>query len=130
VKTVLIVDDEFALSDTLKEFLVDEGYSAQSANNGKEALESMTKNPPDLVVSDMMMPIMDGHALLHAMRANPALKSIPVILTSSVRRQTVLSRDSLLEFSGFLQKPFKLDAFLGLIVKLIGPADKELKPTR
>jgi len=124
VKTVLIVDDEFALSDTLKEFLEDEGYSVQGANNGKEALECMAKNRPDLVVSDMMMPIMDGYALLHAMRASPVLKSIPVVLTSSARRQTVLSRDALLEFSGFLHKPFKLDAFLDVVVKLIGPGER------
>jgi CheY-like chemotaxis protein len=48
----------------------------------------MAKHPPDLVVSDMMMPIMDGYALRCAMRENPALKAIPVILTSSVRRKT------------------------------------------
>ena len=120
MKTVLIVDDEFALADTLKEFLEDEGYSVECAGDGKEALESMAKHPPDLVVSDMMMPIMDGYALVRAMRETPALKAIPVILTSSVRRKTVLSRDAMLEFSGFLHKPFKLDEFLALVVKLIG----------
>jgi CheY-like chemotaxis protein len=122
VKTVLIVDDEFALTDTLKEFLEDEGYSAEGAGDGKEALEIMGKHPPDLVVADMMMPIMDGCALLHAMRASPALKSIPVILMSTVRRQVVLSRDALLEFSGFLHKPFKFNEFLALVVTLIGPS--------
>jgi len=124
VKTILLVDDEFALTDTLKEFLEDEGYSAECAGNGKEALESMAKHPPDLVVSDMMMPIMDGYSMLHAIRATPALKAIPVVLTSSVSRQVVLSRDALLEFAGFLRKPFKLDEFLGLVVKLIGPGAK------
>jgi CheY-like chemotaxis protein len=124
VKTVLIVDDEFALSDTLKEFLEDEGYSAESVGDGKDALESMAKNRPDLVISDMMMPAMDGCALLHAMRNSPALKSIPVLLMSSVRRQTVMSRAALLEFSGFLHKPFKLDAFLDQVVELIGPGEK------
>jgi CheY-like chemotaxis protein len=124
VKTILLVDDEFALADTLKDFLEDEGYSAECAGNGKEALEIMAQHPPDLVVSDMMMPIMDGYTMLNVMRANPSLKSIPVILTSSVRQQTVLSRDAVLEFSGFLHKPFKLDAFLSLVTKLIGPGTK------
>jgi CheY-like chemotaxis protein len=124
VKTILLVDDEFALTDTLKEFLEDEGYAAECAGNGKEALAIMAKHPPDLVVSDMMMPIMDGYSMLRTMRATPALKSIPVILTSSVRRRVALSRDALPEVSGFLHKPFKLDEFLGLVVKLIGPGPK------
>jgi CheY-like chemotaxis protein len=124
VKTILLVDDEFALSETLKEFLEDEGHAAYCAGNGKEALEIMAKHPPDLVVSDMMMPIMDGYSMLQVMRATPALKSIPVILTSSARQRVVLSRDALLEFSGFLHKPFKLNEFLGLVVKLIGPGSK------
>jgi CheY-like chemotaxis protein len=121
VKTIFLVDDESALTETLKEFLEDEGYSVHCAGNGRDALASMAHHRPDLVVSDMMMPIMDGYSLLHAVRANPALKSIPVILTSSMRRQAVLSRDALLEFSGFLHKPFKLNEFLDLVVKLIGP---------
>jgi CheY-like chemotaxis protein len=124
VKTILLVDDEFALTDTLKEFLEDEGYAAECAGNGKEALAIMAKHPPDLVVSDMMMPIMDGYSMLRTMRATPALKSIPVILTSSVRRRVALSRDALPEVSEFLHKPFKLDEFIGLVVKLIGPGQK------
>jgi len=124
VKLVLLVDDEFALAETLKEFLEDEGYAVVCAGDGQAALVVMSQKAPDLVVSDMMMPIMDGYALLHAMRASSALKSIPVILTSAVRKQVVLSRDALLEFSGFLRKPFKLNEFLDLIAKLIGPGDK------
>jgi CheY-like chemotaxis protein len=120
-KTILLVDDEFALTETLKEFLEDEGYSAETAGNGKEALELMANHPPDLVVSDMMMPIMDGPSMLHAMRASPVLKSIPVILTSAVRQRIVLAHAGVSEFSGFLHKPFKLTEFLDLVVKLIGP---------
>ena len=124
MKTILLVDDEFGLSETLKEFLEDAGYAAECAGNGKVALEMMAKQPPDLVVSDMMMPIMDGYSMLQTMRAVPALKSIPVILTSAARQRVVLSRDALLEFSGFLHKPFKLNEFLGLVVKLIGAGSK------
>jgi CheY-like chemotaxis protein len=121
VKSVLLVDDEFALTETLKEFLESEGYGVECAGNGEEALRVMEKKSPDLVVSDMMMPIMDGYAMLGAMRARAALKSIPVVLTSAARRHNVLPGDSLLEFSGFLRKPFKFDEFLDLVVRLTGP---------
>ena len=113
MKKVLLADDEFALSDTLKEFLELEGYAVQCAGNGKEALEMMLETPPDLVVSDLMMPIMDGKALLRAMRASPVLKATPVVLASSARRQVALpAGDDLPEFSAFLRKPFSLDEFL------------------
>jgi CheY-like chemotaxis protein len=123
VKAVLLVDDEFALTDTLKEFLEDEGYAVDCAGNGQEALQAMERRVPDLVVSDMMMPLVDGYALLCEMRSRPNLKSVPVLLTSSVSRRTVLSRDALLEFSGFLQKPFKLNAFLDLVRQLTSPPE-------
>jgi CheY-like chemotaxis protein len=123
VKAVLLVDDEFALTDTLKEFLEDEGYAVECAGNGQEALQAMERRVPDLVVSDMMMPLVDGYALLREMRSRPNLKSVPVLLTSSVSSRTVLSRDALLEFSGFLQKPFKLNAFLDLVRQLTSPPE-------
>jgi CheY-like chemotaxis protein len=127
VKTVLLVDDEFALTDTLKEFLEQEGYLVECACNGKEALESMTERCPDLVVSDLMMPLVDGKALLRAIRDTPDFKSIPVVLTSAARRQIVLpAEENLPEFSAFLRKPFQLDEFLGLVTKLIGPGGKPL----
>ncbi len=125
MKNVLLADDEFALSDTLKEFLEFEGYAVRSATNGKEALAMMLESPPDLVFSDLMMPIMDGKALLQAIRANPALKEIPVVLASAARRQVVLPPgEDLPKFSAFLRKPFSLDEFLRLIVQLIGPSER------
>jgi CheY-like chemotaxis protein len=122
VKQILLVDDEFALADTLKEFLEQEGYLVECAGNGKEALEAMAKSRPDLVVSDIMMPIMDGKALLTALREDAGLKSIPVVLASAARRQIVLpANETVPAFSAFLRKPFQLDEFLSVVVDLIGP---------
>ena len=121
MKKILLVDDEFALADTLKEFLEQEGYLVEYAGNGKEALEALAQSQPDLVISDMMMPIMDGKALLKAMRDDPNLKSIPVVLASAALRQIVLPADERLPaFSAFLRKPLQLDEFLSLVVELIG----------
>ena len=125
MKTILLVDDEFALSDTLKDFLEGEGYAVETAGNGKEGLERMVAHRPDLIVSDLMMPIMDGKTMLRAMRDDPALRSLPVILSSSARRQVAIpASEGLPEFSEFLRKPLDLDVFLELIVKLIGPPDE------
>ncbi len=126
MKTVLLVDDEFALSDTLKDFLEGEGYLVECASNGKDALEIMSTKVPDLVVTDLMMPIMDGKAVIRAMQENHALKSIPVILTSGARRQIALPPgEDTPPYSAFLRKPFQLDRFLNLVSSLIHARDGE-----
>ena len=126
MKRVLLVDDEFALVDTLRDFLEDEGYLVESAANGKQALDSMAMSPPDLVISDVMMPIMDARALLRAMTQDEGLKGIPVILISAVRRHVAIpSGDDAPVFSGFLRKPFQLEKLLAMVSSLIGPGDQK-----
>jgi len=76
---ILVVEDNEALNFTLCEFLQTQGYTVHRASNGTEALEMMTKNPPDLVVSDILTPEMDGQALLNRIRGNPKTRNLPVI---------------------------------------------------
>jgi len=74
-----------------------------------------------VVISDVMMPIMDAKSLLRAMRQDEALKSIPVILISAVRRHVAIpSGDDAPEFSAFLRKPFQLEKLLSTVSSLIG----------
>jgi len=73
MKTIVIVDDEFGLADVLTSTLSDIGYRALSAANGKQGLEIMAEHPPDLVLLDYMMPLLDGAGVLKAMRADPKL---------------------------------------------------------
>ena len=76
---ILVVDDNQTLNSTLCEVLQANGYVVQSASNGSEALKMLTQNLPDLVVSDLVMPEMDGHALLNRIRGNPKTRHVPVI---------------------------------------------------
>jgi two-component system sensor histidine kinase/response regulator len=78
-RTVLVVEDNDALNDTMREALQSHGFAAQSARNSIEALQLLNQNPPDLVVSDLTIPEMDGHALLNRIRGNPKTRNIPVI---------------------------------------------------
>ena len=124
MKTVLIIDDEFALAETLKVALEVVGYRAEIAANGHEGLAFMRANRPDLVLTDLMMPVMNGKQLLAAMRADPALAAIPAILMTAARRQVAVPpNEPFPEFSTFLRKPFLLRALLEAIVALIGKAD-------
>ncbi len=85
-KTVLVVDDDFDLRQTLREILEDEGYAVDTAPNGKEALELLHRsNPPRVVVLDLMMPVMDGWQLLDALKQDDSLADIPVVVISAAK---------------------------------------------
>jgi len=86
-RTVLIVDDDHDLRQTLSEILNDEGYAVETAANGKEALDVLRRRrTPRVVVLDLMMPVMDGWQFLDELRRDEALCRIPVIIISATNR--------------------------------------------
>jgi CheY-like chemotaxis protein len=118
MKTILVVDDEFDLSRTLKVMLEGEGYRAETSNDGREAVERLkAAAKPDLVLMDVMMPFMSGFEVLRTMRQTPGLDGVPVVLMSSVP-PGVKQRDY--QWQAFLRKPFSLDALLTTVAGLIG----------
>ena len=71
MRTILVVDDEWAIAEVLESLLSDEGYRVIIANNGRQALERLSEWPPDLIMLDFMMPVMDGRATLEALKGRP-----------------------------------------------------------
>ena len=71
MRTILVVDDEWAIAEVLESLLSDEGYRVIIANNGRQALERLSEWPPDLIMLDFMMPVMDGRATLEALKGDP-----------------------------------------------------------
>ena len=119
--TVLVVDDEFAIAETLQDLLTQEGYRVVCAGNGKEALARMAEGRPDLVLTDLMMPGMGGIELLRAMRADPALKDVPVLVMSSAPRPPAVKEvQAAAQISGFFRKPFDLALLLETVAGLLG----------
>ncbi|HEU0114812.1 MAG TPA: response regulator [Thermomicrobiales bacterium] len=108
-KTVLVVDDETAIRQLLRFALEDEGYRVQIAASGAEALAAVAREPPDLVVSDIWMPHMDGLILAGRLRR----LGIPVILMSAVATAIDLPDVPL------LCKPFDLDRLLGVAAAVL-----------
>ena len=78
VKKVLIVDDNSANRYLLKS-LLEEAFEVTEAENGKEALDKAYAAPPDLIVSDILMPVMDGYALCRQWKSDDQLKHIPLV---------------------------------------------------
>ena len=113
MRTVLVVDDEFGTVEVLVAALEDAGYRVLTAANGRRALERLEENKPDLVISDFMMPLMDGTALVTAMRTNPSFRDIPVIMMSAAPEAAL--RKHLDGYEAFLRKPFRIPALLEIV---------------
>lgn len=126
MKTILLVDDEYALVETLSELLADEGYRVVSAANGKDGLARLEAEKPDLVVTDFMMPIGTGLELVRGLRALPDFGTMPVVIMSATTRSVALAHaGDTLEVSAFLQKPFQWQKLLETVVRLIGSGEKK-----
>lgn len=124
MRTVLVVDDEFGTVEVLVAALEDAGYRVLTAANGRRALERLEENKPDLVISDFMMPLMDGAAMVAAMRANPSFRDIPVVMMSAAPEAAL--RKHLDGYEAFLRKPFRIPALLDVVRSIFertpGPA--------
>ena len=125
VATVLVVDDEFAIADLLELVLTDEGYRVVLAGNGRQGLERLAEGPlPDLVISDYMMPVLDGAGLIQAMRENEAQRGIPCIVMTSMSETAIRAR--ITGYAAYVQKPFQLAAMVRLVTSILrGPRSKE-----
>jgi chemosensory pili system protein ChpA (sensor histidine kinase/response regulator) len=106
LNTILVVDDSLTVRKSTETLLLSHQYTVCTAKDGKEALKMMLENPPQLVLLDLEMPSMDGYEVLTAMRENPALEKIPVIMITS--RDTEKHREKAFSLGAdqFMGKPY------------------------
>lgn len=114
---LLIVDDEFGLAELVAALLAERGYETALAINGKLALASLRARPADLVLADTMMPVLDGPGLVAAMRADDALRGIPIILMTALPE--LLPEMRAAGADAVLVKPFTLDQLLATMSTLL-----------
>jgi CheY-like chemotaxis protein len=79
----LVVDDSMLMRYTVCRFLEERGYTVESATNGAEALDVLTRMQPDLIVTDMQMPKMSGDELISALKAKPETAAVPIIIVAA-----------------------------------------------
>lgn len=103
---ILIVDDEPFNVDFLEQELEDLGYDTISASNGQEALDTIDADPPDLILLDIMMPVMDGFGVLARLRDNRRWRDIPTIVISALNDLDSIVRGIELGAIDYLSKPF------------------------
>lgn len=117
---VLVVDDDPDILEALSEILEAEGFEVRRARNGKEALERLNPDPPDLILLDLMMPVMDGWEFAQRMRQieGPASR-VPLIVLSADRN--VGAKAGEIGARGYLAKPFELNDLLEMVRHSLPP---------
>jgi CheY-like chemotaxis protein len=112
---VLVVEDEFGSAELLKFVLEHNGFEVRLAADGDEALECLAREVPALVLTDVMMPLMNGIELCQRMRAHPSYRSIPIVLMSAAHEMI----ESDCKASAFLTKPLDVDLLLETVNRLV-----------
>ena len=111
--SILVIDDDPDILEALSEILESEGFGIHQARNGLEALEVLEPLRPDLILLDLMMPVMDGWEFAENIRRRPDWAEIPVIVLSADRNIEDKARQ--LGAVGYLAKPFELSELLSLV---------------
>jgi len=104
-KMVLIVDDESIMVSVLQRHISNAGYDYDVASNGQEALDKISKEPPDMVLLDLMMPGLNGFETCRRIRANEKTKKLPVIIVTALHSESDSSDAAGCGANEFLTKP-------------------------
>jgi len=128
MKKVLIIDDEPDIVSYLEMILQDNGFETATAENGKEALEKVRKEPPDLVTLDISMPEASGTRFYKELKTDPEFSSIPVLIVTGVTglggdehayEKFISNRRLVPAPEGFFHKPIDRDAFVAAVKELL-----------
>jgi CheY-like chemotaxis protein len=113
---ILVVEDDEAIRGLVSDVLRDDGYHVAEASNGVEALERVRDQRPDLIVLDLMMPIMDGWAFVEECRRKACCNDVPILVTSA-SHDLPRTAERLRSFGvrNCLAKPFDVDGLLALV---------------
>lgn len=113
-KAILVVDDDQSLRELLRLHLTAAGYDVTTAADGIEAGYAVLKNPPDLIITDVNMPHMDGYQFVEALRSDSSLPKFPVIFLTSMDE---FDRGQQLGAVGYITKPVRADRLLAVVAE-------------
>jgi CheY-like chemotaxis protein len=113
---VLVVDDDPAIRNAVSLLLAEEGYTVQTAANGKEGLAAITTQLPALVLLDLNMPMMDGWALIDHLHT--AQITVPIVIMTAGQRAA--QEAARLDVAGSLGKPFEIDDLFRIVAAFVG----------
>jgi DNA-binding response OmpR family regulator len=129
--TILCIDDEVDIRKLIVEELADAGFATIEASNGQEGLEMMLAKWPDIVICDITMPVMDGHALIAEIQVNyPELSNVPFIFLTALADKQNLIEGLKAGASDYLTKPIDFDILLAKVAGCVTRIENDRKTGR
>ena len=113
---ILVIDDDSGIRDSLAECMAAEGFAVATAINGQDGLERLRRERPGLVVVDLVMPVMNGHQFVAAVRADPALRDLPVVLMTGATPRSGHPQPAV---DALLPKPFELEELIAVVKRFL-----------
>jgi two-component system cell cycle response regulator DivK len=119
-KTILVVEDTEDNRQILRDLLGSAGYTLIEAVDGVEGVAMATEHKPDLILMDIQMPVMDGHEATRRIKANPELRSIPVVAVTSYALSGDEEKARAAGCDGYIAKPFSPRKMLAMVREILG----------
>lgn len=119
MKKILIVEDNKNIRENIEELLLLIEYQVCIASNGKEGVDSIETENPDLVLCDVHMPLMNGYQVLDHIKSNPTTAKIPFVFITSSSQQKDIDKGVLSGADSYLIKPFQMEELEHTIKKLL-----------
>jgi DNA-binding response OmpR family regulator len=117
-KLILLTDDKPDLRRNLAEALSFEGFDVLQASHGKEAMKLLENVRPNLIVTDLLMPVMDGFDFIREIRSDASMANVPILVFSAMPEEENRKKVLTLGANDYINKPSTLDAFLEMAIKL------------
>jgi CheY-like chemotaxis protein len=124
--TILVVDDEEDLAETVETLLTARGYSVLKASDGRQAVDLALSQHPDLVLLDYELPEMDGFEVMAALRTDPTTRDIPILLATASR----ITMEEISRADGFLAKPFHEKLLYEVVERILGQSERMKRGSR
>jgi len=128
MKTVLIAEDNPVNRELLRELLEIRGYTVSEACNGQEALAMVEQSPPNILLLDICMPLLDGFAVVHKLRENPRFTSLPVVAVTAYAMQGDREKVMRSGFDGYLSKPVNSSSLVQELDRLLTTPTRKSVP--
>lgn len=114
-KCILVADDDPDILNIVAMSLQAQGYEVHQATNGRDAVDIARSRRPDLILLDMMMPVMSGYEAVAELKADPATQTIPVVGLSAKAMATDIELASGIGMDGYITKPFRIAQVLSVV---------------
>lgn len=119
-KTILVVEDEIDILKIIIFRLKKIGYNIITAEDGKEALDILKRSKPDLLILDLVMPLVDGYQVCKAAREDERLQGMPILLLTASATSNMIEKTKEVKANGYLIKPFETEELFDKVKELVG----------